>query len=130
MSEHPNAELMRSVLDAFMSGNTPALGQYFAEDVVWHVPGKSELAGSHRGQYEVFGFFGKLLYMSNGTFKVENIDIFADENGGVYVDRITAERGPKSLDVLLCLRVTIRDGKIVEGWDCFHQEHLWDEFWA
>lgn len=55
--------------------------------------------------------------------------MLADEAGGVFVDRITAERKGRTLDVRLCLAVTIRGGRIVEGIDHFHQEHLWDAFW-
>jgi hypothetical protein len=49
--------------------------------------------------------------------------------GGVFVDRITATRGGKRLDVGLLLHVTIRDGRIVDGVDHFHPEHAWDAFW-
>jgi ketosteroid isomerase-like protein len=127
--DHPNLQVMRRVLDAFRSGDIPALSQLFSKDIVWHVPGKSVMAGDHTGQKEVFGFFGKLMEMSDGTFRVESIDMTASGEGGVFVDRIMAERGGKKLDVRLLLYVRIKDGQIVEGFDHFHQEHLWDAFW-
>jgi hypothetical protein len=59
---------------------------------------------------------------------VDSLDMFANDRGGVYVDRVTAERNGRKLDVTLLLYVTIKDGQIVEGMDCFHHEHLWDGF--
>jgi ketosteroid isomerase-like protein len=84
----------------------------------------------YQGQEEVFGFFGRLMELTNGTFRVESLDMLANDAGGVFVDRLTAERDGRRLDVRLMLHVTITGGQIVEGFDHFHQEHLWDPFWA
>jgi uncharacterized protein len=128
--EHPNLAIMQRTLEAFRVGDIPALGQLFAENIVWRVPGRSDLGKDYRGQTEVFGFFGQLMQLTSGTFRVESIDMFANDSGGVFVDRLTAERDGRRLDVKLMLNVMIRDGKIVEGTDYFHQEHLWDAFWS
>jgi len=108
----------------------PALAQLFSKDVVWRVPGRSFLAKDYRGQEEVFAFFGRLMELTGGTFRVESLDMLASDAGGVYLDRLTAERSGRRLDVRLALYVTIRGGHIVEGLDHFHQEHVWDAFWS
>ncbi|HEY7449891.1 MAG TPA: nuclear transport factor 2 family protein [Vicinamibacterales bacterium] len=130
VAEHPNLLLMRRALDAFRSGDVPTLAQVFARDVVWRVPGRSALAKDYKGQDEVFGFFGRLMELTNGTFRVESLDMFANDRGGVFVDRLSAARDGKTLDVRLLLHVSIRNGQIAEGVDCFHPEHTWDEFWS
>ena len=130
MSAHQNLQLMRRTLDAFLSGDKTTLAQVFSTDVVWRVPGKSFLAKDYAGQEQVFGFFGRLMELTGGTFRVESLDMLANDTGGVFVDRLTAERNGRKLDVRLLLHVTIRQGQIVEGFDHFHQEHLWDAFWA
>lgn len=130
MSEHENLQLMRRTLDAFLSGDMPTLAQVFSKDIVWRVPGKSFLAKDYKGQKEVFGFLGRLMELTGGTFRVESLDMLANDAGGVFVDRLTAERNGRKLDVRLLLYVAIRRGQIVEGFDHFHQEHLWDAFWA
>jgi ketosteroid isomerase-like protein len=129
MSDHPNLHLMSRTLEAFRTGDAETLSQVFSPDVVWRVPGRSALAQDYRGQAEVFGFFGRLMDLTQGTFRVESIDMLANDEGGVFVDRIGAERNGKRLDVELLLRVRIQDGRIVEGVDHFHQEHEWDAFW-
>lgn len=130
MSEHQHLQVMRRTLDAFLSGDMATLAQIFSKDVVWRVPGKSSLAKDYEGHEEVFGFFGRLMELTSGTFRVESLDMLANDAGGVFVDRLTAERNGRKLDVRLLLHVTIRRGQIVEGFDHFHQEHLWDAFWA
>ena len=129
MSEHPNLQVMHRALNAFQTGDMPVLEQVFSKDVVWRVPGKSALSKVYRGHAEVFGFFGRLMQLTNGTFTVESIDVLANDRGGVFVDQLSAERNGRTLDLRLLLHVTIRDGQIAEGVDCFHHEHLWDEFW-
>jgi ketosteroid isomerase-like protein len=130
VADHSNLQVMRDALKAFQSGDGAALARLFSRDVVWRVPGKSFLAKDYKGQEEVFGFFGQLMALTAGTFNVQSIDLFANDAGGVFVDRITAERNGKKLDVRLILHVTIRGGQIVEGVDAFHHEHLWDAFWT
>ena len=130
MNAQQNLQLMRRTLDAFLSGDGPTLAQVFSQDVVWRVPGKSLLARDYKGQAEVFDFFGRLMELTGGTFRVESLDMLANESGGVFVDRLTAERNGRKLDVRLLLYVVIRDGHIVEGVDHFHPEHAWDAFWA
>ena len=130
MSAEQNLQVMKKALDAFRSGDIPTLSQVFSQDVIWRVPGRSALAKDYKGQQDVFGFFGFLMQATAGTFALESVDLFANERGGVYIDRVTAERDGRKLDVSLMLHVTIRNGQIVEGTDHFHQEHLWDAFWA
>ena len=125
-----NLQVMRDALAAFRSGDGAALTRLFSTDIVWRVPGKSALAKDYNGQAEVFGFFGQLMQLTDGTFKLDPVDMFANDTGGVFIDRVSATRNGTTLDVGLSLHVTIRNGQIVEGVDYFHQEHLWDAFWA
>ena len=130
MGDHPNLDVLKATLNAFQSGDIPTLTKLFSPDVVWTVPGRSFLAKEYRGHEEVFGLFGSLMKRTGGTFRAESLDMLANDKGGVFVDRLTAEREGKKLDVRVALHVAIRDGVIVEGVDHFHQEHLWDAFWA
>ncbi|HKP85289.1 MAG TPA: nuclear transport factor 2 family protein, partial [Blastocatellia bacterium] len=66
---------MRRATEAFARGDVEALQQIFAPDAVWHVPGRSRVSGTYTGHAEVFGFFGKLMELSGGTFKLELHDI-------------------------------------------------------
>jgi hypothetical protein len=125
-----NLGVMQRTLRAFQAGDMATLTELFDENVVWHVPGRNPMAADYRGRDATFAFFGRLMEATGGTFNVESLDMLANDRGGVFVDRLTARREGRNLDVRLMLHVTIRDGRIVEGVDHIHQEHLWDAFWA
>lgn len=50
---------------------TRAVLDTFAEDITWHVPGRSPLSGDYRGHEEVVGFVTKAMKFSEGTLRVE-----------------------------------------------------------
>jgi uncharacterized protein len=45
---HPNEDLVRRGYDAFSRGDMQTLRELFHPDIVWHAPGRSQLAGDHR----------------------------------------------------------------------------------
>jgi len=125
-----NAAVMRRAVDAFGVGDMATLTKIFSPDLRWHIPGRSAIAGDHIGRDAVFAFFGKTMTLTNGTFKVNALEIIGDEKGGVFITNDTGERNGKKLDVMLMLRVHIRDGQFVEVWDHVADLYAHDEFWS
>ena len=74
---HPNEDLIRRGYDAFSRGDTDTLRELYHPDIVWHAPGRSQLAGDHQGVDAVFGFFGQTMEMTGGNFGVEVHDVVA-----------------------------------------------------
>jgi ketosteroid isomerase-like protein len=70
---HPDEELVRSAFDAFAKGDVDTLRESMAQDAVWHVPGRNQLSGEHRGVDAILGFFAKTMELSGGTFRVIHI---------------------------------------------------------
>lgn len=130
MNEHPNADLMRRALDAFSKADIETLGQLIDENAVWHVPGKSIVSGVYRGHAEIFSYFGKVMELTDGTFKTELLDIAVSDERAVNIERMTASRHDRTLDITLALVVLIRDGKMFEVRDFFSDQYAWDEFWS
>ena len=130
MTEHPNASILRRTYEAFARHDVAALGDLFADDVVWQVPGRSALSGVFRGQDEVFAYFRRLREMSGDTFKAESRDFTASDEHVVSLEHLTAERDGKTLDLELALVVRVRNGQIAEARDFFSDPNAWDEFWA
>ena len=129
-----NLIAMESCLRAFQSSDFDTLRKYYAPDIEWRVPGHNPLSGVHRTPDGVFGFFGRMFQLTNGTFRTTNYEILYNEpNGthGIFVGRLTGERpGKKPLSVELLLRVKFNDnGQFKEGADFLHPMHEWDEFW-
>ena len=127
---HPNEELIRGGYEAFATGNVPDVLSRFADDIVWHVPGRSPLAGDYRGHDEVMGFFGKLMELSNGTFRLEVHDVLATDDHAVALVKATAERNgeTKSFDAAHVWHV--KDGKSTEFWGLSTTPFEDDEFWS
>ena len=130
MTEHPHASLMREASAAFSRSDIDALKKIIAEDASWHVPGRSVVSGTYRGHQEIFGYFGKLMELSERSFRVELHDVAAGDEHVANLDRLTCNREGKSLDINSALVVHVRDGKIAEAWDLFSDQYAWDEFWS
>ena len=54
----------------YAGGDLGAVGQLFAEDVVWHVPGTSPIAGDYGGRAAVIGYFDLRRRLAGGTIRV------------------------------------------------------------
>ena len=52
------AALIASGYEAFAAGDVPAVLAMFAEDISWHISGRSPLAGVYTGRDGVLDFFG------------------------------------------------------------------------
>lgn len=106
-------DVMRNAHEAFVAGDMEALRrECLSADLVFHVPGRSQVAGTYRGVEEFFGYVQKLMELSGGTFRVENHDIVSSDEHAVNLDHITASRGGKDLSVNLLLLAHVRDGRV------------------
>jgi ketosteroid isomerase-like protein len=127
---HPNEELVRRGYEAFGAGDMATLNELFADDIVWHAPGRNQLAGTYRGKDEVFGTFKKVAELSGGTFKLDIHAILADDEHAVVLARATGEREGRTLDDNSVQVFHIKDGKVTEQWLHPGDAHASDEFWG
>ncbi len=121
---------MRKGYEAFAVGDLATVMTIFDEDIVWHSPGRSPLAGDFRGHQQVTEFFGRIFDLSGGTFKNEIHDILANDEHGVVLLRATAQRDGKSFDATGCHVWHLRDGKATEFWNLTLDSYAADEFWS
>jgi uncharacterized protein len=127
---HPNEDLIRRGYDAFARGDTETLREMFDPGIVWHFPGRSLLAGDHRGVDAVLGFFGRTMELTDGTFRAELHDVVADDEHTVGLHLATGEREGRTLADREVLVVHIRDGKIIEVWQHLEDQYTYDEFFS
>jgi uncharacterized protein len=127
MAEHPNVARIKDGYAAFAKGDFAVLNDLFTEDLLWHEPGRSELAGDYRGREAVYGYFGKLMEATEGTFHIDLEAIFADDERGVALAVSTARRGGRSVKVNDAHIFHLRDGKVVEFWNASTDPYAWDE---
>jgi uncharacterized protein len=130
MADHPNLDLMRRGYAAYTSGDLETISQLLADDVVWHVSGRSPLSGDYTGKEQVFGFFGTLQELSGGTSRVEVHDLLADDDHGVAIVTQSASREGRTYEGRVTHVLHLRDGKVTEFWDAYVDQYASDEFWA
>ena len=79
MADHPDVELVRGVYEALSGGELDRVGRLFAEDVVWHVGGESQLSGDHNGREQVLRFLAKLVEGSGGSLRLDLHDVVGND---------------------------------------------------
>ena len=127
---HPNEDLARRGYEAFATGDMATLNELFADDIVWHAPGRSEIAGTFKGKDEVFANLQKNMELTGGTFRLEIHALVADDEHAVALLRARAEREGKVLDDNTVQVFHIKDGKVTESWLHPADAYASDEFWA
>ena len=126
MQEHPNAVLWRKAQEAFSRRDFDSLRESWAENIVYHFPGTSRLAGDHRGLQAVLAFFANLVEMNVQIAEVH--DVLASDEHVVALVRATASRPGKELNVNQANVYNVRDGKITEAWLLPTEQSVMDEF--
>lgn len=127
MAEHPNVTRIMDGYAAFAKGDLAALNDLFAEDLLWHVDGRNQLAGQYQGREAVFGFFRKLMEVTEGSFHLDVHAVLANDEHGVAMVITTATRGGQSIDVKDVHVMHLRDGKVVEFWNASTDQYAFDE---
>src|SRR5436305_1799647 len=130
MTAEQNVATMQRAYEAFNTGDMTTLNELM-EDTVWHLPGRSHMAGDYQGRGATLAYFGQLAEKTGGTFRAELQHMAAvGDTRVVGIQRSTADRNGKHLDVDNCIVFELKDGRVVEGREHFEDIYSWDEFWS
>ena len=127
MAEHSNVALIRDGYAAFAKGDLAVLNDLFAEDLLWHEAGRSQISGEYRGREAVFGHLGKVMEVTEGSFRADVHAVIADDEHGVALVVITASRGGRTVEVNAAHIFHLQDGKVVEFWNAPTDQYAIDE---
>ena len=131
MGADENVAIMRRAYDAFNTGDIDTLTELFDESAVWHLPGRSSFANDYQGREATLAYCGQLAQETGGTFRAELQHLTADDEGRVVgIQRSTADRNGKHLDVANCIVFELKDGRVTDGREHFEDLYAWDEFWS
>ena len=97
MAEPSSVENLRRGYKAFADNDVATLSEIIPEDAVWHVPGRSQLAGDYRGRDAIFGYFMKLSELTGGTFKAELVRY--EPPGSALIPASEARGGPVRIPI-------------------------------
>jgi ketosteroid isomerase-like protein len=130
MGATENAARIRSGYEAFNKGDTDALVDLFAEDIVWHFPGTSKLGGDHVGRDATLAALGGYGAASGGTLLATPVDVMASDDHVTGWARDTATNATGTLDVNSVVIFTMRDGKVTEALHIVDDQAALDAFLA
>jgi ketosteroid isomerase-like protein len=135
MSEHPNARLLEEFYAAqrrFYAGedNAEELKALLADDIAWHVPGRSRIAGHYRGHDDVLAYFTTRRDLASATFRVTPRGMLVDDERVVQFAGGSVERGGRTWEWETVGVYRIADGRIAECWLLPFDQYAFDEIWG
>lgn len=131
MTADENVAIMRRAYEAFNTGDLDTVGEIFDESVVWHLPGRSSMANDYNGRDATLAYFGQLAQETGGTFRANLEHLLGDDEDRVVgIQRSTADRDGEHLDVGNSIVFQLKDGRVIDGREHFHDLYAWDEFWS
>jgi ketosteroid isomerase-like protein len=132
---HPNARLLEAFYQAqaaFYAGgdDTATLRGLLTDDIAWHVPGRSPIAGHYTGHDEVTGYFAARRAHAKASFRVQPRAILADDQRAVQLADGQMELNGQVRTWQTVGVYRIADGKIAECWLLPFDQYLFDELWS
>lgn len=122
---------------ALASGDMERVKLYWAEDMVWQVPGHNELSGWYQSRAEFLAFMGKVGDLSDHSFHMDLIAGKILVTGDYSVD-LTRNRGyrkgepEKTMDIEVAHVLRWKDGKVIAGKGAIFGDGTteYDQFWS
>ena len=122
---------------ALSSGDMARIKQFWAEDMVWQVPGHNELSGWYYSRDEFLAFMGKVGELSDHSFRMDMIAGRVLVTGDYSVD-LTRNRGfrkdapDKTMDIEVAHVLRWRDGMVIAGKGAIFGDGAteYDQFWS
>jgi ketosteroid isomerase-like protein len=124
------ADVVRRAHDAFATGDVDAVMRLCADEITFHIPGTSPLAGEWAGRERVLEFFAKAAELSEGTLALSPDEVLADGERVVVLTRVHARRKGRSETFTNVHAMRVVDGKITELREYMGDERREDRFWA
>ena len=100
----------------YAGGPLDPVAELLAEDIVWHVPGTSPIAGDHRGRDEVFAYFERRRKLADHTFVLRPKGVLEDSGAVVQLVDGEATIGGERRSWHTAGVYRIAGGRIAEVW--------------
>ncbi len=116
MSDHPNAAIMRTSLEAFIAGDMATMLEHLDEGVVWHAPGTNRFSGRFDGKGAVVERFRRMAEAGIVTTLEIHDVVGNDEHALAMVNAKVTGADGRTLEGPQVQVVHIRDGRAVDFW--------------
>jgi ketosteroid isomerase-like protein len=128
------ADRVKSAYKALATGDRNLVAEFWAEEMVWQVPGHNQLSGWYHGLDEFLGFMGQVGALSGGSFKMDTISVIVEADWSADITRNQGKRSDsaKALDIEVVHVLRWTDGKVVAGKGAIFGDGVteYDQFWS
>lgn len=128
--KHPNVQVLESVYAAFSRGDMKSVLDACADNVTFQVQGKSPLAGKYTKANFTTDLAGKLMGLSDGTFKLEVHDILASDLHAAVLVSCKLKRGGKDHEYRGVHVWRFDHGKPLAWYDYPRDLYQYDAIWS
>ena len=128
------ADRVTSAYKALATGDRNLIAEFWAEEMVWQVPGHNHLSGWYHGLDEFLGFMGQVGALSGGSFNMETISVIVEGDWSADITRNQGKRADsaKKLDIEVVHVLRWTDGKVTAGKGAIFGDGTteYDQFWS
>jgi len=122
-------EQLRTVYAAFAQGNVAGVLSPCSDDMIFHVPGTSPLAGDHTRAGFV-DLAGRLVRISGGSFREEMVDVLSGETHGAALLLHSLRRNGRPVSYTTVHLWRLRGGRFCEWWELPQDLDAFNAAWS
>lgn len=125
-----NLALVKRGYEAFGAGDMTTLMELYHPDAAFYTMSHDAADGSYRGRDAVFAFFGELLDVSEGTFRVVPLAMAAAGDRVFVLQELGGKHQERSLQEQSVMIFTIDNGLVREMREFFAPDSGLEAFWS
>lgn len=122
-------EFLRLQREMYAGGDLTAIEELLAQDIVWHVPGKSPIAGTYRGRQAVSEYFRLRRELAGGSIQITKGQETHHDEAVVQLADGRALLGGEDVGWRTAGVYRVAEGRIAEAWliplDQDHFDRVW-----
>lgn len=122
-------EFLARQREMYAGGDLGAVARLLAEDVVWHVPGATAIAGHHRGREAVVAYFRLRRRLAGGTIEITKVAEAHHDEALVQLADGRAVIAGREAEWRTAGVYRVAGGMIAEAWlvplDAEHFDRIW-----
>ena len=126
---HQNEQMLLDAYSAFARGDLEGYLANCTEDITFSVPGRGQVAGQYSRADFGPGLIGKVMQVTNGTFKETVDDVIANHERGCVLATHEFDRDGKHFQYQTAHIYRIRDGKLADFLEYPADLYAFDEAW-
>jgi uncharacterized protein len=115
----------------YTDGDPGPVRELLSEDIAWHVPGRSPIAGRYRGLDEVIEYMLARRRLADGTFRMHRLDVLTGDGSTIAVltdGEATIAGAHRHWSTAGLYR--LEDGRVAECWLLPLGQAEFDDIWT